>query len=276
MSKPGTLPEALRHVWARRISTGDANGPPEEGRVGVVLEAPVTIDVNGEDSYTVLCTPESKQALALGFLYSEGIIDSAADVALLKQCPDDPNVLRVKLARSAPRNGAPSRNLLIVSSCGACGSQDLEERLSAIPRVGDTLRIPGGLLRGINDTLRSRQTLFDACGGTHGVGIFDATGELISCAEDTGRHNALDKAVGHCLLQGLPTAGRGAVLSGRVSLEMVAKCARAGIELITAISAPTSLAVDVAHRLNITLCAFVRETRATVFTHPERIIGAGE
>ena len=92
-------------------------------------------------------------------------------------------------------------------------------------------------------------------------------------AEDTGGHNALDKAIGRCLLEGLPFAGCGAVLSGRISFEIVGKCARAGIELISAISAPTSLSVEMAERCNITLCAFVRESRATVFTLPERVIG---
>ena len=98
-------------------------------------------------------------------------------------------------------------------------------------------------------------------------------GPILACAEDAGRHNALDKAIGKCLLAGIPTAGRGVALTSRLSLEMVGKCARAGVELITAVSAPTSLAIDVARNCNITLCAFVRETRATVFTHPNRVVG---
>ena len=103
------------------------------------------------------------------------------------------------------------------------------------------------------------------------VQAFTAEGKLLAVAEDIGRHSALDKAIGKCLLRGLRPAGCGAMLSGRVSLEMVSKCVRAGIELITAVSAPTSMAIDVAGRCGVTLCAFVRETRATVFTHPGRI-----
>jgi FdhD protein len=114
--------------------------------------------------------------------------------------------------------------------------------------------------------------MFEACGGTHAVGLFDAAGELVAHAEDTGRHNALDKAIGRCLRSGRSPAGLGAELSGRVSLEMVGKCVRAGIEMISAISAPTSLAIEVAERCGLTLCAFVRESRATVFTHPQRVI----
>jgi len=120
--------------------------------------------------------------------------------------------------------------------------------------------------------VREQQVLFQACGGTHAVGIFDGRGQLLVVAEDTGRHNALDKAIGKSLLGGIPVAGCGVVLSGRASLEIVGKCARAGIELVSAISAPTSLAVEVAERCNITLCAFVRESRATVLSHPRRVL----
>jgi FdhD protein len=102
--------------------------------------------------------------------------------------------------------------------------------------------------------------------------VFDESGKIVSSAEDTGRHTALDKAIGRCLLTGIPTTGRGVALTSRLSLEMVAKCARAGVELITAVSAPTSMAIDVARSCNITLCAFVRETRATVFTHAARVV----
>ncbi len=146
-------------------------------------------------------------------------------------------------------------------------------RKPALPRVGDSLRLEAGLLRSVNDALRRSQSLFEISGGTHAAAIFDEQGEIVSFAEDTGRHNALDKALGKCLQDGIDTAGKGAALTSRLSLEMVSRCARAGIELITAVSAPTSMALDVAGKCNITLCAFVRETRATVFTHPTRVIG---
>lgn len=239
--------------------------------VGVVLESPVTIDVENVGSFTLLCTPDDKRALAVGFMRSEGIIEGLDDIADLRECRTDSSIMRVKLTGRAPLVEDPDRSLLITSSCGACGSEDLEARIKALPRVGDSLRIESRLLRAVRDALRRSQALFAACGGTHAAGIFTDSAKIISCAEDAGRHNALDKAIGKCLLTGQPSAGRGAALSGRVSLEMVSKCARAGIELITAISAPTSLAIEVADRCNITLCAFVRETRATVFTHPGRV-----
>jgi FdhD protein len=267
-------PEAVRRVAARRISTnGTARDPVDEGVV-VVREAAVTIDVEGLDTYTVLCTPYERRALALGFLLSEGVIESMADVAVIRHCEDDIDVIRVKLASERPQAEERGRNLLITSSCGACGSESLDERIAALPAVADSLRVEGGLLRSVSQGLRGRQSVFKACGGTHASGIFTAKGEIVSSAEDAGRHHALDKAIGKCLLAGVPTAGHGVALSGRVSMEMVGKCARAGIELITAISAPTTLAIDMAQRCNITLCAFVREDRATVFTHPGRVIGS--
>jgi FdhD protein len=273
MDKPEKNAAPVRSVRAERISTAGAKTSPVEEEVCVVREAPVMIDVEGVETYTVLCTPADKQAMAVGFLFSEGVIDSMSQVAVFKQCDDDPNIIRVRLTGQVPRIDDKGRNLLIGSSCGACGSENLEERIRALPSVGDSLTIQSTVLRTVNDELRNKQSLFESCGGTHAVAIFDEKGGIISSAEDTGRHNALDKAVGKCLLAGVSTTGCGAALSGRVSLEMVSKCVRAGIELITAISAPTSMAIEVADKCNITLCAFVREKRATVFTHPARIVG---
>jgi FdhD protein len=258
-------------VRADRISTSDAGQSPIEEQVCVVREVPVRIDVEGVETYTILCTPADKLAMALGFLFSEGVVDTLDEVKVLKQCDDDPDTIRVRLTGDVPRIDDKGRNLLIVSSCGACGAEDFEKRIDALPLVGDTFKVENSDLSAVNVALRQRQSLFDACGGTHAAALFDAAGAIVSIAEDTGRHNALDKAVGKCLLAGIQTAGLGAALSGRVSLEMVSKCVRAGIELITAVSAPTSLAVEVADRCNITLCAFVRESRATVFTHPHRV-----
>lgn len=272
MDEPDKHPEAVRYVRADRISTGKTLKQSEKENVCIIEEGPVTIDVEGIEAYTLLCTPIDKRALAIGFLLGEGVIERMADIKIIKECDDDPNTIRVRLTDPVPRIGDASRNLLISSSCGACGSENLKERIEALPSVGDTLRIEAGLMRSVYDALRKRQGLFKVCGGTHAAAVFDESGKIVSCAEDTGRHNALDKAVGECLLADIKTGGRGVALTSRLSLEMVSRCARAGIELITAVSAPTSMAIDVAQNCGITLCAFVRETRATVFTHPERII----
>lgn len=265
----------MKQLRAKRITTEGNTEESREEDVFVAKEAPITIDVEGVETYTILCTPIDRRAMVLGFLFTEGIIDSMADIKILKVCEDDPGTIRVRLAGKVPRIGDAGRNLLIVSSCGACGSENLKERISALPKVGDRLKIRAGLLRDIYANLRGHQGLFEATGGTHAAALFDKDGKIISFAEDTGRHNALDKAIGKCLMANIETAGMGVLLTSRLSLEMVSRCTRAGIELIAAVSAPTSMAIEVADKCNITLCAFVRETRATVFTHPKRMIAAG-
>lgn len=266
--------DALRIVRADRLSTGDDSEGITEEKVCVIEEAPVTIDVEGVENYTILCTPTDRKALAVGFLFSEGVLQKMSDIEILKECDDDPNTIRVRLTGKVPRIGDPGRNLLIVSSCGACGSENLKEQIDALPRAGNGLRIRAAALHSIYGDLRKRQSLFEACGATHAAAVFDKSGKIVSFAEDVGRHNALDKAIGKCLMAGVRTEGRAVAVTSRLSLEMVGKCARAGIELIAAVSAPTSLAIEVAGRCNITLCAFVREKRATVFTHPQRVLGA--
>jgi FdhD protein len=261
-------------VRADRISTVDTAKQPEGEDVCVIEEAAVTIDVEGVETYTLLCTPTERRALAAGFLYTEGVIDSLADIEVLAECKDDPNTVRARLSARVPRIDDVGRNLLIVSSCGACGSESLRERIKALPGANDTLRIETNVLRSVYTALGEKQVLFEACGGTHAAAVFDERGAIIAWAEDSGRHCALDKAIGKCLLADIPTAGRGVALTSRLSLEMVSKCARAGIEMITAVSAPTSMAIDVARTCGITLCAFVRDTRATVFTHPGRMVTA--
>jgi len=274
MSDKETHPRAVRYVQADRITTEHAAGHSVAESVCVVEEAAVTIEVEGVETFTILCTPTERRALAVGFLFSEGVIDSMTDIKLVKHCQDDPNTIRVQLTHPEPRVDVARRNLLIVSSCGSCGSEHLNERIDALPKVGDDFRIEAGRLQSVYGAMSTWQNLFRACGGTHAAAVFNEHGAILACAEDTGRHNALDKAVGRCVMDGIRTADQAVALTSRLSLEMVAKCARAGIELIAAVSAPTSLAIDVAQKCNITLCAFVRERRATVFTHPHRVLGA--
>ena len=271
-SDPAAQQPTVRHLPAQRLTTDDPAAPGVAESVCVAVEAPITIDVAGVDTYVVLCSPADTRELALGFLLTEGVIDGMSDVAEARPCDDDPNVIRVKLTGPIPRVNDEGRNLLIVSACGLCGSESLTHKLASLPTVGRVLQLDKAVLRVARHALREQQPLFSACGGSQAAGIFDERGRLLASAEDTGRHNALDKAIGKCLLQGIDMAGRAAVLSGRASLEMVSKCSRAGLELISAISAPSSLAVEVADRCQITLCGFVRENRATVFTHPERLL----
>ncbi|MDP6107378.1 MAG: formate dehydrogenase accessory sulfurtransferase FdhD [Candidatus Brocadiia bacterium] len=266
-SKP--IPSPLQPVKPRRLSTTDATGPLLEEASQVAVEAPVTIEVHGAGAYTLLCSPTDVRALAVGFLLGEGMIERLDDIFLLEECQETPGLVRVRVKDIA---GARERNLLIVSSCGLCGSESVDEMLRRLPEVGESLRVPGRMLCHLSESLRRRQIVFSKSGCTHAAGVFTSDGEIISFAEDIGRHNALDKTIGKCLLARRRSAGRGVALTGRVSVEMVVKCARAGIELMSAVSAPTSLALDAARRSKITLCGFVREGRASVYSCPERVL----
>jgi FdhD protein len=242
--------------------------------VSVVVEQPLTITIDEVGAYTLMCTPTHLPALAVGFAFSEGIITSARDIDILYHCDDDPSAIRLRLGRVP--EALPERNLIVSSACGLCGNVAVEALIAALPPVGRTLTVPAACLHRVLAAMRARQQLFAQTGGTHAAALFTAEGEIIAFAEDIGRHNALDKCLGQCLLAARPTAGCGALLSGRASLEMAVKAARAGIEVVGAVSAPSSLAIDAAAQCGITLCGFVRDDRLTAFTHPHRIAEAGE
>ncbi len=262
------VPEAIRTVQPLRLQAGGASAARESEYV--VVEDVLVIDINDVGRYSLLCTPGDSIALAVGFAFAEGIISSLADINILQHCDDEPGVIRMQLADGVRADGA-QRNLIVTSSCGMCGIRQVRERLLSGTCAGESLSVPMTMLLSVVEDMQARQHLFSQTGGTHAAAIFSGAGEIIAFSEDIGRHNALDKAIGKCLLEEIPTAGCGVVLSGRISLELVAKSARAGLELIAAVSAPSSLAIDAAQRCNITLCGFVRDDRVTVYTHPKRI-----
>jgi FdhD protein len=257
---------ALRPVEPLRVSMSGA--PPVRDPGHVVVEQLLTVMVEDVGNFALLCTPCDVEALAVGFAFSEGLISTIEDVL---GCSYRPEQQAVGLRLEAPPQGGTGRNLIVTSSCGLCGSRNIERLMAGDMASHDSLRVPASVLRAAATEMDARQALFAKTGGTHAAGIFDADGTLIAFGEDIGRHNALDKAIGKCLIQRLSLDSRGAVLSGRVSLELIAKAARAGIESVAAVSAPSSLAVAAAQRCNITLCAFVRGQRATIYTHPHRI-----
>ncbi len=269
---PKAVPqEAIRAVQPLRFRA-DGAAPATESEY-VVVEDVLVVEIEDVGSYTLMCTPHDTRALAVGFAFSEGIISGVDDINMLYHCEDAPGVIRMALADPARAQGT-DRNLIVTSSCGMCGSREaIEKILSGASTVGQSLSVTTALLLSMVDDMPARQRLFSQTGGTHAAAIFSATGQVIAFSEDIGRHNALDKAIGKCLLEEIPTAGCGVVLSGRTSFELVAKSARAGLELMAAVSAASSLAIEAAQRCNITLCGFVRDDRITVYTHPERIQG---
>jgi FdhD protein len=256
-----TSETSVCRVWA------DAQGERVNDRV--IVEAPVTVMVHKVGSFTIMCTPTDLEALAVGFLHAEGMISGADEVIAIHRKEHLPHVVGVEIPHSSQYE--IQRNLVVASSCGMCGTRNIEKLLAGVPRCEQTLGVEASLLFEVTDALRRSQEVFAVTGTAHAAAVFDARGGISAMAEDIGRHNALDKTIGKCLLAELPLRGRGVALSSRVSLEMVAKAARAGIELIVAVSGASSLAIEAARQWNITLCGFVRPGRANIYTCSERV-----
>jgi FdhD protein len=235
----------------------------------VIVEEPLTIMVTRVGSFTVMCTPSDIEALAVGFIYSEGMIRSIEDVTAIFTKDHLPNVIGIEIREPAQLGIA--RNLVVASSCGLCGVRNIQKMLSAIPACPHLLEVSEQLILDVAEKLRPLQTTFALTGSSHAAALFDRDGTIVAFAEDIGRHNALDKAIGKCLLAKRLPHGCGVVLSGRVSLEMITKAARAGLELVVAVSGVSSYAITAARQWNITLCGFVRNGRINIYTDPTRI-----
>jgi FdhD protein len=269
-----------RNVAAARVTTVDAEGS-RSVEDHLAAEEPMEIRAGGPGAEAgalavTMRTPGADFELAAGFLLTEGLIASREDIATIAYCelpPDEQhyNVVTVRLHRAFDP-AAVKRNTYASSSCGICGKASLEmiEVRCAELRPGPTLA--ASTIRDLPGALREAQPMFERTGGLHAAGLFDAAGRLEVLREDVGRHNAVDKVVGERLLAGaVPLADRVLMVSGRVSFEIVQKAAVAGIPVLCAVSAPSSLAVRAAGHLGMTVAGFVRGERFNVYTHPERI-----
>jgi FdhD protein len=250
----------------------------------LAAEEPLEIRLGG-DSFTVtMRTPGNDFELVAGFLVAEGMLTSAQDLRSLRYCAGTDefgnqtyNVIdcEVDPLRVLPVTGG-RRNVLTTSACGICGTASIdavEKTLPAAPVDGPRLSISSETMLRLPDTLRDHQKIFAKTGGVHAAGLLDADGELICLREDVGRHNAVDKVVGWALMgERLPLAGTVLQVSGRASFELVQKAALAGIEMLSAVGAPSSLAVDLAERAGLTLVGFSRGQSANIYTHEHRIL----
>jgi FdhD protein len=251
----------------------------------VVTEEPLEIRlVAGGVTQTLavtMRTPGNDFELATGFALSEGIIRSQSEVATVSYCIDpavDPeqryNIVNLELRRSElPDLARFERHFTMNSSCGVCGRASLQalHELGVEP-VADDVRVSAATIYSLPDRMREAQRIFESTGGLHAAALFDRSGAAIAVREDVGRHNALDKLVGWSLMNGrLPLRGAVLFVSGRASYEILQKAAVARIPIVCAVSAPSSLAVDLARDFNITLLSFVRGTRANIYSAAERI-----
>ena len=244
----------------------------------VAVEAPLEVRVNGQPLAVIMRTPGEERALALGFLLSEGLLRTGADLAGV-DLSDAADVVNVRFTRGRADAVADAlerrRHVTANTSCGVCGRRDLDSlRIDTAPLAFEWA-IASGLVERLPGELGAAQSAFAATGGLHAAGVFDLDGCLIAAAEDVGRHNAVDKLLGAMLdAGGLPLARRVLFVSGRTSFEIVQKAWAGGIPLVAAVSAPTSLAIDLARVAGITLLGFVRGARFNVYTHPDRIAAA--
>lgn len=247
------------------------NGAFSREEADVIVEEPLEIIVDGVSYATTMRTPGDDLALAAGFCLAEGLIDRAEDLGSIQACElEDANqVAVIRAGDHAPSEAR--RRAPVVSSCGLCGRDMIDDLLQRLPLIEADARVSTADLLALGRRLQEAQQLFRPTGGTHAAALFDAGLQLLSAAEDVGRHNALDKAVGRLLLAGRLADARVAVLSGRCSFEMVQKVTRAGIPIVASVSAPTALAIACAKRTGITLVGFLRRETMTIYAGGERV-----
>ena len=282
-------PEPHRPV---RIERWSAEGREASDDV-VAAEEPLQVVLDSEPFAVVMRTPGHDLELVLGLLFVEGLIRIGEDVAEgavaasglpedaapfpVRALPEAENLVELRLV--SPRSRADrvgwQRNLVASSACGICGAAALDALRDDLPVLPPGPTFARAAISAMAPALRAAQATFELTGGLHAAGLFDIYGRLLAVREDVGRHNAVDKLVGHALLAGeLPLRDRALMVSGRASFELAHKAVAAGIPLMAAVSAPSSLAIHVAHTFDLTLVGFLRGERFNVYSGGERIVGA--
>lgn len=272
-----------RRTPSYRLDVSDPATPAIISRPDTLtVEEPLEIRVGGLSLAVTMRTPGNDFDLAIGFLLTEGLIGTAADVNTLMHCQDQGedglptyNVVDVTLSQGVtPPSTDAARQSYISSSCGICGKASIEaittKRRYAVEH--DRAQVDPRVLALMPETLRRHQVVFDRTGGLHAAGLFTAEGELLVAREDIGRHNAVDKVIGWAAREDrLPLKGHVLCVSGRASFELTQKALMAGIPTLAAVSAPSSLAVELATEAGMTLVGFVRDPKMTVYSGPDRL-----
>jgi FdhD protein len=276
----------MGRVTARRKAshlTADSTSTRPET---LAVEEPLEIRINGTAITVTMRTPGSDVELAQGFMLTEGVVGQRDDIARVEYCrgagadgTNTYNVLDVTLSDGVPTPSLDvTRNFYTTSSCGVCGkgSIDAVRTISRHSPGDDPTVVSSETLSAMPDQLRSAQRIFATTGGLHGAALFDADGTMLVVREDIGRHNAVDKVIGWALENGrIPLTGTVLLVSGRASFELTQKSVMAGIPILAAVSAPSSLAVDLAGQAGLTLVAFLRGDSMNVYTRPDRVRPAG-
>jgi FdhD protein len=272
------MSESVRRVAVTRVGRPGA-GPGDDA---AAVEEPLEVRVHGRPFAVIMRTPGADRELAAGFLFAEGVVASAADIGAVEHCrhpdhPDRHNVVDVYLMATAAAGAEArlaGRRTVTSSSCGICGRASIESLRTRAEPLPSTAAIDAALAARLPDLLRATQAAFDRTGGLHAAGLFAPDGRCVAAAEDVGRHNAVDKIVGRLLLdERLPARGLALAVSGRTSFEIVQKAWLAGVEIVCAVSAPSSLAIDLAEAAGITLLGFARGGGFNIYSRPHRIAG---
>jgi FdhD protein len=278
-----TLPKVTKHE-TRKISLRrdlPQPGPRHQHHSfedHLAVEEPLEIRVHDDPIAITMRTPGDDFALAAGFLFSEGLLRSPREVGSLRYCentehPELKNIVNFTFASGhKPDLAKIKRAFYTTSSCGLCGKASIDQiKIHAKP-IQSKIKVTLDVIHGLGHSLRKAQTLFEKTGGLHAAGVFDDKGVLYALHEDVGRHNAVDKVVGHMLLQDrCPLDHHILMVSGRASFEILQKAVLARMPLVCAVSAPSSLAVETAREFGVTLVGFLREDDFNVYTHAERI-----
>lgn len=246
----------------------------------LAVEEPLEIRIASAPLAITMRTPGHDADLAAGFCLTENIIEHADEIESIEPCriAEYGNVVIVRLTEEAAaarqsQITCAQRELYMSSSCGLCGKQSIDRIHRTIAPIQGRFQIPAALLSALPALMRQTQPTFEATGGLHAAALFNAAGDLQLLREDVGRHNAVDKVIGAALLTGrLPLTHHLLLVSGRASFELIQKAAIAGIPLLAAVGAPSSLAVDLAARLNLTLVGFLREGRMNIYSGESRIV----
>jgi FdhD protein len=273
----------MGRVTVRRKTVRLAGEHRSERVDTLAVEEPLELRVGGESLQVTMRTPGDDFDLATGFLLSEGVITKPGDIVSMRYCAgvdadgeQTYNLLDIALAEgvAAPPKSA-KRNTTVTSACGVCGKDSLEDvrTKAAWDVAGDATTITAEVLASLPPRLRKAQKIFDRTGGLHAAGLFTADGELLAAREDVGRHNAVDKVLGWALRENLvPLRGNILAVSGRASFELVQKAVMAAVPALAAVSAPSSLAADLAKESGLTLAGFVRDDTMNLYAHPDRIL----
>jgi FdhD protein len=270
---------SIRRVGCLRI----AGASREEEDDDVAVEEPLEIRISGETLAVTMRTPGNDRELVLGFLLAEGVIARAEDVSSIAHCGragDEAreNTIEVTLAPGIrppideETGMLARRGTLTTSACGVCGRRSIDDLLARSAPVGPGERLRASIVSDVVAALRARQPVFGRTGGCHAASLATFRGEHVATFEDVGRHNAVDKVLGSRVLAGAtPLAGHVLVVSGRSSFEIVQKAVAARIPVVASVSAPSSLAIDLARRANVTLAGFVRDGTMTVYAGADRL-----